>query len=135
MTIRQLKMLPPNFKDIVAVFPMARGQGVIFAYAPDIYTLNDRPLTYELVAHERVHIERQKEIGVTFWWKKYLEDPEFRFNEELLAHRAEYQSLITTLAVQSKRDKALRHVARKLASGLYNHMITPKQAKVLLEAP
>lgn len=123
-----IKSLPPNFSDIVKVFPMARGVNVIFAHYPNIYT-RGHGLTPELVAHESVHLERQKEMGVKDWWAKYLSDPQFRYDEELLAHVAEYKHLCTMLSVAAKREKALKHVTNKLASGLYNHMVTPKMAR------
>lgn len=131
--MRQIKGLPPNFSDIVAVFPMARGNNVIFAYAPNIYTPSGIPLTHELIVHEQTHIDRQLTMGVKAWWDKYLSDKDFRWVEELLAHRAEYRELCSVLSVQAKRDKALKHVARKLASGLYNNMVTPKRAMEMLK--
>jgi len=108
---------------------MARGQRVIFAYAPNIYTMGDTNLPPDLMAHESVHIERQQVIGVKVWWDKYLTDPQFRYDEELLAHVAEYKQLCSMLAVAAKREKALKHVTNKLASGLYNNMVTPKMAR------
>lgn len=132
-TWTQIKSLPPNFAEIVKVFPMARGNNTIFAYYPNIHVPSGRPLTHELVMHEGVHLERQREAGVEKWWQQYLTDPQFRFDEELLAHRAEYRELCRVLPIKAKRDKALKHVARKLASVLYNHMATPKAAKELLE--
>lgn len=128
-----VKGLPPNFEEIFKVFPRARGVNVVFAYEPNIYTLSGQMLTHELAVHEKVHIDRQRAMGVKAWWDKYLVDRQFRWEEELLAHRAEYAELCRVLPIKAKRDKALKHVARKLASGLYNNMVTVKQAKEFLD--
>lgn len=123
-------VLPPNFKAIVSRFPGARNPNVIFSYAPYIYKLDRRPLPQELLDHETVHIERQIAIGVEVWWEKYLSDPQFVFDEELLAHRAEYQSLCRVSRQVGRR--ALKQVAQKLAAELYGRMCTVEIAMQLL---
>lgn len=115
---------PPNIQQILEVFPLANGGGVIFAYAPDIYVPSGNDLPPELLAHEAVHIERQLVIGVDNWWAQYLIDPEFRYHEELLAHRAEYQKLCELIPNRQGRRSKLKHVAKKLSAALYGKMIT-----------
>lgn len=123
-------ILPPNFKAIVAKFPEARNPNVIFAYAPYIYTVNRRPLPQEILDHEAVHIARQLAMGVEAWWDRYLSDPQFCFDEELLAHRAEYESL--GRISRPVRRRALKIVAQKLAAPLYGRMVSTEQAMQLL---
>lgn len=118
---------PPNFHDILPVFPMASRMGVIFAYAPNIYAPGGR-VPPEIIAHERVHIQRQEHIGVELWWARYLVDTDFRYKEELLAHRAEYHYLIGETASRQVRRVALKQVARKLAAPLYGKLVTTAQA-------
>lgn len=119
---------PPNFAAIAAVFSGAYGQGVIFAYAPNIYAPNNTGLPPEIIAHETAHIKRQLEIGVEAWWDRYLTDAAFRFDEELIAHRAEYRHLCDNATSRNVRRSALKHVAKKLAAPLYGRMVTMKQA-------
>lgn len=122
-----IKSRPPNYQEILAVFPMASMPGVIFAYAPDIYApMGDVPPP--LIDHEKVHIARQKEIGVDEWWRRYLSDSAFRYHEELLAHRAEYQHLVAAAPSRSARRANLRIVAKRLISPLYGKLITVDQA-------
>lgn len=123
---------PPNFDKIVKVFYGAERPGVIFAYAPNIYSPRDVNAPPDLVAHEMIHIERQEKIGVDVWWDRYLADPEFRFNEELLAHRAELAHLLKHSANRNTRRMALKHVAKKLSASLYGRMVTREQAIQLL---
>ena len=85
---------PPNYFEILKYIPQARRHGVIFAYGDKIYSPNPKSIiTKHLYAHECVHGRRQIEIGVEEWWHRYLTDLDFRYNEELLAHRAEFKSM------------------------------------------
>ncbi len=112
---------PPNFKEIVKVIPQARKPGVIFAYGDKIYAPPGAvlPLTPHLEAHEAVHGERQRAIGVDEWWRLYLTNIRFRYNEELLAHRAEYLSMIKGAQNPIYIKGALKMVATRLSSSLY----------------
>ena len=69
--------------------------------------------------HEAVHGIRQKEFGVEDWWDRYIEDKAFRYHEEMLAHRAEYLSMIRDGSNRNMRRMALKQVAKRLASPLY----------------
>lgn len=125
---------PPNFSAIAAKFPLAYGQGVIFAYAPYIYSPHTLVLPVSLIAHENVHIERQKAIGVELWWQRYIDDVEFRFEEELLAHRAEYISLKELAPSRQGRRAALKIVGAKLSQPLYGRMVTAAKAMQMIGA-
>lgn len=121
---------PPNIKQIAAKFPGARGKGVIFAYAPFIYAPHHRPETIpaELIAHEELHIARQKIIGVEKWWSIYISNARFRYIEEMLAHRAEYQAL-SGMSRQLRRS-ALKVVAKKLSAALYGYDVSLERATI-----
>lgn len=126
-----IQAFPPNFAAIHRVFPGASGEGVIFAYAPDIYSMYVTDIPPELIAHESVHIERQAAhpYGVEAWWYRYLYgEMEWRYNEELLAHRAEYQKLCEIAPTRHMRRAALKVIGRKLAAPLYGKMVTTDRA-------
>jgi hypothetical protein len=112
-----IKAYPPNFFQIIKSIPSARRNGVIFAYGDKIYAPNLKDkLSTHLIEHEKIHGERQLKLGIETWWKSYLTDIGFRYHEELLAHRAEYKSMIecgfNPLA-------ALKIVSMRLSSPLY----------------
>lgn len=135
--IKQIEDRPPNFEAIAKVFPGAHGEGVIFAYGDTIYNPSGRELPPELIAHEKVHCERQIDMGVEAWWDQYLVDGDFRFEEELLAHIAEFKAIMSryeygTHAIARTREKALDHVAKKLSAPLYGRMITIHQARTAI---
>lgn len=118
---------PPNFAAIAQVFPDAFKPGVIFAYGGKIYAPGRKALTPALQAHEQVHIARQGE-NTDAWWDRYLADPAFRLEEELIAHRAEYQAYCRRHTEPGKRHAALKRMAERLASPLYGGLITPEEA-------
>jgi hypothetical protein len=110
---------PPNFEQIRAAFPNAEKPGVMFAY-DNIYNPSGNVIPPALIAHEEVHILRQAGVGAQCWWDKYINDPEFRYNEELLAHVAEFQ-------MQRTRDRnfvarLMVHTALRLIAPLYNYV-------------
>jgi len=119
MSMEIKKGFPPNYTQICAVIPQARMQGTIFAYGDTIFVPSGKPLSHALKVHEAVHGIRQKEIGVDFWWEKYLSDKTFRYYEELLAHAAEYKALCVGVDNPKVKSKFLKQVATRLASPLY----------------
>lgn len=123
---------PPIFDRIKEVFPLA-GKTTIFAFGDKIYVPGADTIDPEILAHERVHCERQLKIGVLEWWAMYLQDKNFRLNEEVLAHRVEYSFLRGLFPGREKRNAILCHVAGKLAHPLYGRMVTMKYAKELVK--
>ena len=122
---------PPNFEQIKAAFPKAENEGVIFAFDGNIYSPSGKTIPPALIAHENVHLERQREMGphpgattqwsgAELWWDHYLRDCEFRYHEELLAHAAEFKMQKGT------RDRELGArllitTALRLVAPLYNY--------------
>lgn len=120
---------PPNYLKIVAAFPKAIKKSTIFAYAPNIYVSDNKPISKALEVHEQVHLDRQQayEGGAESWWNRYLIDPKFRFEEELLAHIAEYQFLMQNGSRKDRRV-ALHMIATRLSSNLYGFRISYDKA-------
>lgn len=121
--------LPPNFKDIVAVFPDARRIGVIFAYGDTVYVNGRSSIPPELRSHEAVHLQRQNAIGVDVWWQRYLADLPFRLEEEVMAHRAEYGTVRALIKDRNQVAACLDGMAKRLASPLYGKMISYHDAR------
>ena len=124
---------PPNIEEIAAVLPEARKGAVFFSWGPGVvYNPKRVELSPELIAHENVHGERQGAIGVGVWWERYLADPRFRFNEELLAHRAEYQVFCEHASDRNLRYRFASAVAKRLSSKLYGSVATFSEARKLI---
>ncbi|KKM26921.1 hypothetical protein LCGC14_1579880 [marine sediment metagenome] len=122
---------PPIYDEIKSVFPIA-GRGVIFAWGNKIYNPNSVYIPLQLIAHERVHGRRQGS-DVYGWWRRYIDEKEFRLIEETLAHIAEMEYLLGPNPNRQMRRQILRSTAKRLANPLYRYGISREKAQVLLK--
>lgn len=118
---------PPNFDAIVKVFPLAERASTIFAYHDTIYVSEGVMLSTPLVKHERTHLTRQQDIGVDQWWHQYLTDPKFRYDEEVLAHKAEYWASLRGKGADEKYRIA-NTVTKRLIAPLYKFDVSYQKA-------
>lgn len=123
--------LPPNFKDIVKVFPRAADNGVLFCWNDIIFNPSGHHIAPSIVVHEQVHSKRQ-DGKPQDWWDKYLVDGEFRLKEELLAHTMEFLIASEGKGRHDRRGN-LVVVAKKLSSPLYGGMVSYDEAKQLIK--
>ncbi len=123
---------PPNFKKIRNVFEGAGRKGVIFSYGSRIYAPYGVQVPGALIRHEGVHGDRQLAMGIEAWWDRYLVDEQFRFDEELLAHRAEYEWF--RLYKPKKSEAMLTAISKRLSSDLYGSMVSVSEARTMLMA-
>jgi hypothetical protein len=119
-----VKALPPNFAAIKAAFNPPSDS--LYCYGKTIFNPGGDPISTSLIIHESVHSRRQGE-KVEEWWEKYIGDPRFRLDEEVLAHRAEYLFL-------RSRNKNADYVIERLCSPLYGSMISRDEAAKLVWA-
>lgn len=118
---------PPNFAAIVNVIPHAKKDGVLFAYGEDIFNPSNAVIPKWLIAHEELHCARQ--TNPEAWWQRYLFDREFRYQEELVAHTAEYRSACRAMKGGSmSKAGLLDRTARRLIAPFYGYRISLHQA-------
>jgi hypothetical protein len=123
---------PPNFDAIAAALPMAAKPSVIFTYGDSIFCPGGGPISPWIMAHERVHSVQQGDDPIA-WWNRYIADVEFRFAEELEAHRAEWRAWLSL----GNRNRAERRgymviVGMRLAGPLYGRMVRFAKARELI---
>ena len=124
---------PPNFEEIDRAFKVA-GKPVFFSYGNRIYNPMGVDIDPSLMAHESVHGERQGS-DPEGWWKQYLVDPRFRFEEELPAHKAEYREFCRLNPThKGKQDHALWQIASRLSGPLYGRLIKYSDAKLQISS-
>jgi hypothetical protein len=111
---------PPNFELIRLHFPKAESPGTLFAYDGSIYNPSGTVVPPALVAHEEVHLHRQRDAGPNEWWNRYILDSEFRYTEELLAHVAEFKMQKGTND-RNLGARLLIQTALRLIAPLYNY--------------
>lgn len=126
-------MLSPHIKSKSWFF-----QNTAQAIYPNIYlpkrvynnlnSNNPDPKNLAVLIHEQTHIKRQKEIGCLKWGIKYLFLPRFRFEEELLAIKAQMSYL-----KKHKKEFDIEKSAKYLSGWLYLWPVSYKFAKKELE--
>lgn len=128
--MRILRAYPPNWPEIRAALKEAIRPGAIFCYGDTIYNPIGAKLSDALIAHEEVHSRQQGEDPAG-WWRRYIEEPQFRFEQELEAHRAEYQVATRDTSRQVRRS-VLKALSARLASPFYGRCVTRELAAVLI---
>ena len=126
---------PPVYDRCIAVFGEAVivGKPILWAWGDTIYNPLDIDIPRELFAHEAVHGERQLAVDPHRWWDNYLTDTLFRYNEERLAHRAEWRNMVKYGAGKNLTP-AFEAIAGRLAGPLYGNVATLKEAQTDLLA-
>lgn len=104
--------------------------GVIIAYGDTVYTASGG-LTPDLRVHEQTHLDQQKKIGVDIWWKRYLDDKVFRFEQELEAYRNQAAYLRSSISNHKKLYGKLGFIWGCMAS-YYDGMCTLEEAEHLV---
>ena len=127
--------VPPLFDLIDAAFHV-KGKPVIFAWGGIIYNPSGNPVSNELGCHELVHC-RQQAGNPEAWWRRYIEDPKFRLDQEIPAHQVEYGEFCLHNPighVRNKRRAYLNDAAKRLSSPLYGSLVTYERARALIKA-
>lgn len=123
---------PPNFVAIAAVFPhVLTTYGVLYCWGDAIFNPDGVKITPSLAAHEEVHSIRQ-DGNPGPWWDKYLDDPRFRFDEEVPAHIIEYATIYKS-SHRAHRRLHLKDIAGRLAGPLYGRLTSREAAIRLLK--
>ncbi len=126
---------PPNIDEIAAVFPFVRDKAkpILYAYGDKIYNPASVYIPVHLLAHECIHSLQQRDTTVELWWQRYLADAEFRFEQELEAHRVEYERYGKDWSRPFRRHY-IKTCAERLAGPLYgNHVSRDKAKRLILE--
>lgn len=121
---------PPIYDKAKAAFQF-KEPGTIFTYGDTIYNPGGVPLTPDLITHEEVHERQQKAIGAfgaRRWWKRYLKDPQFRFEQELEAYRAQYKFVKGFIKDRNTLAAYLNEIAGFLSGPMYGNIISRSDA-------
>lgn len=109
---------PPNYAEILEVFPEVVNKPVVFAYGSIIYNPSGKEVPEDIIYHESIH-EKQQGENPAGWWTKYLYDPQFRLEQEIEAYSAQY-SFLKKHTTAKVYDSALEDIVDLLSSPLYN---------------
>ncbi len=94
----------------------------------NLYSNNPKPKWIAVLKHEQEHIKREKEMGAIVFGLRYLFSPKFRFQEELVAIKAQMKYL---KSVGEKFD--INKAANFVSGWLYLWPVTTELAKRVLD--
>ena len=124
----QVSAYPPNIREIQKVFHIEGRKGIVFTHGQVIYNPDMGHLDDPLMFHEATHSLQQDELGVDAWWKKYLEDKDFRLSQELQAYHQQYKKYCKTQKDRNKIAQYLHRLAVDCSGEIYGNMITYTEA-------
>lgn len=127
--MKKVKDFPPNIDEIRAKFRFS--PSTVFTYGNTIYIPSGHlEISDDLEVHEQTHSDQQKKMGVKKWWKRYLDDPEFRIEQEVEAYRNQYQAA-KKVSRQYHRG-LLARISKDLAGPMYGHVMDRDSAKAAI---
>lgn len=129
-----IKEWPPNIEAIKLVFPFDLSD-CCFCYGDTIFNPSGVALREDIIAHEKVHSNQQKnfEGGISSWWDLYLSDSEFRLSQELEAYKAQFLHFCTRFRDRNRRTRCLFALATDLSSETYGNIIGETEAIRLIK--
>lgn len=132
--MRVIKAYPPNFSTLAKAFPIKGRPGILYAYGDTLYNPSGVKVTPWIMAHEEVHGMRQEDEGMSLdrWWDEYINYPDFRLKEELLAHQAEWKSFKAEHVYDPGVFRVLGYldtISTRLSSPLYGSLLSFEEAK------
>lgn len=123
-----VEKFPPNYQDIVNAFGDIERHKPVFAWGDTLYNPFKVTVTPDLEAHEEAHSKRQNNFPEV-WWQKYLIDPKFRLEEEIVGYGEQMLYLKTIPEMPSKLLEWFKEkTAQALSSSLYGNLCTYGEA-------
>lgn len=119
---------PPNYRDILDVFPTVPTLKPCFCYGDTIYNPFEIEILPDLEFHESIHSKQQSD-SPEIWWYTYLHNKTFRLEQELEAYGGQYAFILKHIPNNALRKWKLEHMARSLSSDLYGNIITYGEAE------
>lgn len=124
---------PPNIDQVDLKFKVKNEKGIIYAYGGKIYNPSGLTIPKHLLVHEGVHLFRQGRDSDR-WWESYINNPVFRLDEEIYAHRAEWGQYVKENLDRNVRAKYFHFMCQRLSGPLYDNMITFAEARKRLSS-
>ena len=110
-----LNAYPKNYIEIKRV--LNPPNDAIFCYGDKIFNPSKQEIPPDIQYHESTHCHRQKKYpNPELWWQKWLLDPEFRLEEELIAFSAQLKFI-----KQFYPNKAVKEALNEMAENLSNN--------------
>ena len=118
---------PPIWTELQKHFIIDWDKTVV-TYGDTIYS--QYKLMPDVFVHEKVHILQQQITGRDEWWKKYIDNPQFRISQEAQAYKAQYNSVKKII---KKPELHLIKLAKDLSGGMYGEAISFEKALKMIK--
>lgn len=123
-----LTEFPPNYAQIQLVFKEIEKHKPIFCYGDTIYNPFKREITPDLDKHEEVH-SKQQGLYPDQWWGQYLNDRDFRLQQEIEAYGTQY-AFVKSFVKNTKLLEWLKeNMADALSGELYGNLLSYGEAE------
>lgn len=120
---------PPIFDTLVERFGI-RWENVVITYGDTVHSKEPQP--DEIIAHEKVHVQQQLAMGVEEWWRRYLEDPEFRKSQEAPAYQRQWQFIKTHEKNRERAFKRKLKITQDFSGAMYGHICSFQEATKII---
>jgi hypothetical protein len=115
----------PNLQVLKDKFGISE-EDTLISYGDTIYSPG-KQMTHDLLVHELVHCQRQGKRAER-WWELYVENDDFRRQEETLAYREQYLYCCRVYKDRNRRYRILNALAKEFSSSRYGNIITHSEA-------
>lgn len=119
---------PPNYSEILVAFSDIEKFKPIFAYGDTIYNPFKRAIPADIVFHESIHMRQQGNYP-DIWWNQYLNNEEFRLNQELEAYGEQYAFVVRNIPSNKMNKAALFSMAQALSGESYGSLLSFSEAE------
>lgn len=117
---------PPNIEEIRSAFPVSKD--VVYAYGDTIFAPEiEGEVPLDVIVHEEAH-QRQQAGDPETWWRRYLAEPSFRFEQETEAYAVQYLH-VRRIAGDKVGKDCLFDLATSLSSPLYQAGVALHEAE------
>lgn len=124
---------PSVYKILHDEFGVEWEDHILITIGDTIHTKDPDIVRPDLLVHEKCHEVQQREMGIKEWWKRYLEDPRFRLDQECQAYKCQAIWLKKNLNDRNKRFKFIHSMAVDLSSEMYGKVISYNEAYKFLK--
>lgn len=121
---------PPKhiYDRCVEQFGVDFNKGIVFTVGDTIHSAVEIPR--DLMVHELTHVRQQREFpgGYEEWWNRYLEDPRFRYEQELEAYQNQYRWIKNNIKDRNQQARLFMEIAQLLSGEMYGNVVTLSEA-------
>lgn len=128
--MKQIIGFPPNIEKIRKAFDI-EDKPVVFTYGDILYNPLGGHVSKDLEVHELTHTKQQGSSPED-WWDRYINDKQFRLDQEIEAYRNQYEYYCRKNKSLNAQFRFLRTLSHYLSSEVYGNLVTRSEAMDLI---